>query len=152
MKPKTYLSEIHRLRRMAQRLERKIETLRHRAEGLKSITYDKDRVQTSPANTIEAAVVELVDLETRLAEVSHRYAETARIRTKQILDMDNAQYAELLYLRYVDDGRNGKGNTLDDVAEEMNYSAQHIRRLHGQALQAFGNLYLKDATRCDKRK
>ena len=117
-----------------------------------AIRYDKDKVQTSPANAIEEAVVELVDLETRLAEVSHRYAETARIRTKQILDMDNAQYAELLYLRYVDDGRNGKGNTLDDVAEEMNYSAQHIRRLHGQALQAFGNLYLKDATRCDKRK
>lgn len=152
MKPKAYLSEIHRLKRMAERLERKTQMLRHRAEGLKGITYDKDKVQTSPANAIEEAVTELVDLETKLAEVYQHYAETARIRTKQILDMDNAQYAELLYLRYVDDGRNGKGNTLDDVAEEMNYSAQHIRRLHGQALQAFGNLYLIDATRCYKRK
>lgn len=142
MKPKTYLSEIHRLKRMAERLERKIETLRHRAEGLKGITYDKDRVQTSPANTIEATVVELVDLETRLAEVSHRYAETARIRTKQILDMDNAQYAELLYLRYVDDGRNGKGNTLDDVAELMHYSPSWVKKAHGRALQIFGNKYL----------
>lgn len=146
MKPKTYLSEIHRLRRMAQRLERKIETLRHRAEGLKGITYDKDKVQTSPANAIEDAVSELVDLESRLAEVSHKYAEAVRIRTDQILDMENAQYAELLYLRYVDDGKNGKGNTLDDVAEEMHYSFKYVRNLHGKALQEFGRMYLKDVT------
>lgn len=127
-------------------LERKIELLRHRAEGLKGITYDKDKVQTSPANAIEDAVSELVDLESRLAEVSHKYAEAARIRTNQILDMENAQYAELLYLRYVDDGKNGKGNTLDDVAEEMHYSFKYVRNLHGKALQEFGRLYLKDVT------
>lgn len=131
---------------MTQRLERKIETLRHRAEGLKGITYDKDKVQTSPANTIEDAVSELVDLESRLAEVSHKYAEAARIRTNQILDMENAQYAELLYLRYVDDGKNGKGNTLADVADMMNYSMDWTRRLHGRALQAFGEKYMKEDT------
>ena len=143
MKPKTYLSEIHRLKRMTLSLERKIETLRHRAEGLKGITYDKDKVQTSPANAIEEAVVELVDLETRLVEVSHRYAEAARIRTDQILDMDDPRYAELLFLRYVDDGKDGKGNTLADVADMMNYSLDWTFRLHGMALQAFGNKYLK---------
>ena len=143
MKPKTYLSEIHRLKRMTQRLEHKIETLRNRAEGLKGITYDKDKVQTSPANAIEEAVVELVDLETRLVEVSHRYAEAARIRTDQILDMDDPRYAELLFLRYVDDGKDGKGNTLADVADMMNYSLDWTFRLHGMALQAFGNKYLK---------
>lgn len=146
MKPKTYLSEIHRLKRMTLSLERKIETLRHRAEGLNGITYDKDKVQTSPANTIEAAVVELVDLETRLVEVSHRYAEAARIRTDQILDMDDPRYAELLFLRYVDDGKDGKGNTLADVADMMNYSMDWTRRLHGRALQAFGAKYMKEDT------
>ena len=142
MKPKTYLSEIHRLRRMAQRLERKIETLRHRAEGLKGITYDKDRVQTSPANAIEEAVTELVDVEAKFAEVSHRYSEAVRIRTDQILDMEDARYAELLFLRYVDDGKTGKGNTLDDVAELMHYSPSWVKKAHGRALQIFGNKYL----------
>jgi len=143
MKPKTYLSEIHRLKRMTLRLESKIEALRHRAEGLKGITYDKDKVQASPENTMEEALAELVDLEQRLVEVSHKYAETARIRTEQILSMDDARYAELLFLRYVDDGKDGKGNTLADVADMMNYSLDWTFRLHGMALQAFGNKYLK---------
>lgn len=144
MEPKTYLSEIRHLKRMADTLERKRETLIQQAGGLKAITYDKDKVQTSQANLLEEAVIRIADLDTKLAAVTKRYTAAVAIRTEQIMALNKPEYRELLLLRYVDDGKEGKGNTLDEIAERMGYTYSWTRKLHGRALQEFGKQYLNN--------
>ena len=146
MTAKQYLSRVHQLRRQCESLERKILLLRAKAEGLRGITYDKDKVMTSPTNTIEEAVTELVNLESRYKELIIRYSEAITTRIDQIQGLEDPRYVEVLTLRYIEEephARNGQ-LTFDDIAEEMHYSTKHIRSLHGAALQTFANKYLKD--------
>lgn len=45
MTAKEYLSEIQKYKRIAGSMEMRMEELRTQAEGVKAITYDKDRIQ-----------------------------------------------------------------------------------------------------------
>ena len=149
MTAKQYLGRVHHLRRQCESLERKIMLLRAKAEGLRAITYDKDKVQVSPTNTIEEAVTELVNLESRYKELIIRYSEAITTRIDQIQGLEDPRYAEVLMMRYIEEephARNGQ-MTFDDIAEEMHYSVSRIRFLHGAALQAFAKKYLQDNTK-----
>lgn len=149
MTAKQYLSRVHHLRRQCESLERKIMLLRTKAEGLRAITYDKDKVQVSPTNTIEEAVVELTNLEDRYRHLIVAYSEAISTRIEQIQSLPDSRHSEVLMLRYIEEEPNAPGGrmTFDDIAEEMHYSRIQIVRLHGQALQAFEERYLKNDTK-----
>ena len=150
MTAKQYLGRVHHLRRQCESLERKIMLLRTKAEGLRAITYDKDKVQVSPTNTIEEAVTELVNLEMRYHGMIIAYSKTISTCIEQIQAMDDPRHAELLMLRYIEEepkATNGQ-LTFDDIADKMHYSKMQILRLHEQALGAFFNKYEEDVTKC----
>ena len=149
MTAKQYLSRVHHLRRQCESLERKILILRTKAEGLRAITYDKDKVQVSPTNTIEEAVTELMHLENVYHDYIVAYSEAITKRIQQIQALPDARLAEVLMMRYIQEEPKAPGGrmTFDDIAEEMHYSRIQIVRLHGQALQAFEERYLKDDTK-----
>lgn len=56
---------------------------------------------------------------------------------KQIDGMENLTYSRLLHLRYL------TGLSLCKIADRLYYSYDYVRELHGHALQAFGDKYLK---------
>ena len=145
MTAKQYLSRVHHIRRQCEALERKIMLLRTKAEGLRAITYDKDKVQVSPTNTIEEAVVELMNLEARYKELIIRYSEAITTRIEQIQNLDDPRYAEVLMLRYInEEPKAPRGQkSFDDIADEMGYKYDHVLHLHGMALKAFTEKYLK---------
>lgn len=146
MTAKQYLGRVHQLRRQCESLERRILLLRAKAEGLRGITYNKDKVQVSPTNTIEEAVTELVNLESRYKELIIRYSEAITTRIEQIQGLDDPRHIEVLTLRYIEEeprARNGQ-LSFDDIADRMHYSTKHIRHLHGAALQTFADKYLND--------
>ena len=150
MTAKQYLSRVHHLRRQCESLERKIMLLRTKAEGLRAITYDKDKVQVSPTNTIEEAVTELANLETHYHGLIIEYSRTITACIEQIQSMDDPKHSELLMLRYIEEeprATNGQ-LTFDDIADKMHYSKMQILRLHEQALEAFFDKYEEDVTRC----
>ena len=150
MTAKQYLGRVHHLRRQCESLERKIMLLRAKAEGLRGITYDKDKVQVSPSNTIEEAVTELVNLESRYKELIIRYSEAITTRIDQIQGLEDPRYAEVLMMRYIEEepkATNGQ-LTFDDIADKMHYSKMQILRLHEQALISFFNKYEEDVTKC----
>lgn len=144
MTAKQYLEKVHYLRKRCDSIDRRLRFLRARAEGMRGISYDRDRVQTSPHNQLEAAVVDMVAIETKYAALLAEYTEAVEIRAKQITSMDDARYAEILWLRYIETTDHGRPMTLDDIADEMGYSVSHVTRLHGAALQAFAREYGKD--------
>ena len=54
-----------------------------------------------------------------------------------ILGMDNPIHVQVLYGRYV------KGRSLSAIANELAYSYDRIKHVHGEALQAFDEKYLR---------
>lgn len=145
MSPKEYLQSLQTLRERYFRAVEDVQQIRSMMESAGAIRYDKLNVQTSPDND------QLADYVVRLEKAvsnSERLAKQYMDRFDQVreqIDMISPQlYSDILYLRYIG------GYSLWKIADEMNYSFQHIRRMHGRALYEFGIVFsevLKDATR-----
>ena len=138
MTAKEYLMEIQRCKRAMETLGQKAEQLRAEMEGLKAITYDKDRVQVSPSNRMEELMPRLIDIEERYGEMIFKYHTAILVRTEQINNIGREDYAEILRLRYLGDRR----MTLEEIAVKTHRSFDRVRHLHGEALAAFGRKYL----------
>ena len=126
---KEYLLQLSNLEHQIRRLEWDIADTESRL-GVRGLSYDRDKVQTSAADPMAAVFAELDKLERRETLL---IAELKRRRTRIIVQIGRLRepLATLLELRYV------KCLRLDKVAESMNYSYDHIRRLHGEALKEF---------------
>lgn len=141
MTAKEYLLKIQTYRKAMIRTEQTIEELYASAGGLKGITYDSDKVQTTPENHMEIAFAR-IDMERRkLADQSVKYAEAVRVRIERIAALDNPTYSEVLSLRYIDLERGGRLKTFDKIGRKMGYSEIQVKRLHGKALEAFRKKY-----------
>ena len=125
-----------------EKLQQELEALYTQAQGLKAITYDKDRVQVSPGNTLEDLMVLIneASAEYSKAITTERLAAEKKIKklldkidkaTSQIDSMENIQHSQILRLRYVD------GKRWEEIACDMGYTFRHVIRIHGEALQAF---------------
>lgn len=142
MTAKEYLLQIRTLRRRCESLENQLQELRTQAEGVKAITYDKDRVQTSPENRMEILMLRIVDIESKYVKTLANCHAAIQIREKQIAGLDNQLFAEVLTLRYIDN------RSFDDMARIIQqkypgkvYRNDYIRHVHGWALKAFENKY-----------
>lgn len=98
--------------------------------GGKTVRYDSDGgTHERKGNPVENAYCALADYE---AEADRLLQEmnTARQRAEKLIASvpDQAQ-REVLTRRYI------IGQRWEDIAESMNYSRQHVTRLHGYALQ-----------------
>lgn len=142
MTAKEYLTKIQTYRRIMQAYADRIEELSHDASGLKAIVYDKDRVQTSPQDHMEAVFVKIDREAEKYAKARARYEREVRKRMAQIEQMDKPEHAELLRWRYVEVKRNGEPYNLFEVAKKMHMSFDWVRHLHGKALEEFKKKFL----------
>lgn len=142
MTAKEYLLEIQKFKRTADALGEKAEALRTEMEGLKAITYDRDRVQVSPTNRVEELMPRLVELEEKYGDAILEYHKAVQIRTQQIAEIGRSDYSEILRLRYVETNKYGRRYTLEEIAVKTHRSFDRVAHLHGEALQAFGRKYL----------
>ena len=150
---KTYLNKAHHLRRQCEALERKILLIRTKAEGLRAVTYNKDKIQISPTNVLEDAVLELDHLEKRYRRMITKYTTEIETRIQQIESLPDPRQVEVLMLRYIYDEPAAPGGqmTFDDIADTMHYAKITVLRIHGQALQEFSQRYkmiLNDTIDC----
>ena len=142
MKAKEYLLEIQRLKKRCISLQLKLDELRTQAAGVKAITYDKDKVQTSPQNNLEHMMLRIVDLEGKYIKTIADYHAAIHLREKQIEGLQNPDYEELLRLRYLETGNDGEKMRLEEIALRMHRSYNRVKHLHGEALEAFRRKYL----------
>ena len=97
------------------------------------IRYDLDKVQTSPEDRLSQSVADLVAVERRQKRQIERLMSDIAKAEKLIEVMPTPEYRELIRLRYVSGGL--KLMTWEQVAEQMGYSADHVRgKLHGKAI------------------
>lgn len=145
MKPKEYLSKVMQLKRRYKNALEELEYVRSMASGVTAIRYDKDQVQTSPENDQMANyMIRLEKAEKRALKLSEEYFDQANLIRDQINSITPGNYSDILYLRYV------RGMRLWEIADELNYSHEWVRILHGRALNEFGKRFpesLKEQTK-----
>lgn len=130
---KSYLSGIGRMKRELNLLLARREELTGPA-GVTAIRYDKDKVQTSPSNTFEAALVNMID-KTAADDARIRYlrSEIER-RTKQIKSL-RGKTGAVLYCRYVAE------MTWAQTCRRLDISYRTAMKLHTRGLSRFRDMY-----------
>lgn len=128
--PKEYLRQLRRLEICIEQRQEELNRLRELI-GCNAIDYG-ERVQTSPsADSIPNEVIRRAELEADISRKIERFLQLKHKIINEIQSLDNAVYVSILYKRYVE------YKSLDEIAEKMNYSYVHMKRLHGYALQKF---------------
>lgn len=89
----------------------KLEDLFWKATGQGAMDYSKVRVQTSPVNSMERCIVEMVDFERKLAKDEQELRK----------DIKAVEFSPVLMLRYV------YGYKWKDVAKKLNLSVAHVK-------------------------
>lgn len=139
MNPKTYLLQIQKLEIKIRQLKRERDEIAS-VIGLSGSSLDGERVSRSAKN--EAPFVRLVEkineIENKLSTLLNNYVDKKNEIISQIHAMENENYMNLLYKKYVE------GKRLNVIADEMGYSYRQVNRIHGYALLKFGNAFLKD--------
>lgn len=133
MKPKEYLSRALHYKRRYQNALEDLEYIRSMATGLTAIRYDKDQVQTSPdSDQLANYMIRLERAERRALKASEEYFTAYEQIWDQVAQIGPQLYSDVLYLRYI------KGKKLYEIADEMAYSYEFMRKIHGRALREFG--------------
>ena len=97
------------------------------------IRYDKDKVQTSPADKMSEMVEELMSIERQQQKQVAKLKANLDKAEKLISAMPTPEYRELIRLRYISGGL--KPLTWEKIADQMGYGVDHVRgKLHGKAI------------------
>lgn len=138
MTAKEYLQQLRMLDIKIRHRKEQVEELRALAMCLGSFASDGDRVQTSGSgDRMSEQVARYVDLQAEVEEMIRGYTERKDRIIREIHELSDARYVEVLFKRYVEFKR------LDVIASEMGYTYEWIRMVHGHALQAFSREYLE---------
>lgn len=138
---KTWFSQIRKEQYEIEHLKRMISNAE---AGLlpSGIRYDKDKVQTSPQDTMSKVIAKAVDmqreLEQSIAELQERHIEAEQL----IKQLDNSDEREVLRYYYMD-VEQGKPLTWEQVGIRMNYYKRHVLRIHGKALYNLAQIVRK---------
>ena len=135
-KKKKFLNSYPKARRDVERLEEQLEELRANKMSLKVVNDGMPK--GSGTSDLSAYAARMDELERSLIEKRYiRIQEFAKVQDA-IEEMEDDQEKLLLTYRYL------RGMTWERVAEKMNYSWQHVHKIHARALQNF-----KHAIECD---
>lgn len=138
MTAKEYLQQLRMLDIKIRHRKEQVEELRALAMCSGSFASDGDRVQTSGSgDRMSEQVARYVDLQAEVEEIIRGYTERKDRIIREIHELSDARYVEVLFKRYVEFKR------LDVIASEMGYTYEWIRMVHGHALQAFSRKYFE---------
>ena len=100
--------------------------------GIAGISYDKDRVQSSPDPDKFAKIFAEIDEEEERLAMMKRKLTFIRVKIiKQIHELSDDKHKDVLYYIYVD------GKNLKKAAQAMCFSYDYVKEIHIAALQAF---------------
>lgn len=141
MTTKEYLMQVNKSRNTIKQYEEELERLRIQAAGLRAVTYDSDRVQTSPDDHMLNTMAKLIDTEAEYTEIIKSHHELIIRITEQINALPDSNHVEILRQRYLIPYRNGQLTPFKVIARRTHRSIDGCWHLHGEALQAFTKRY-----------
>lgn len=131
MTAKEYLQEIAKYKRMIETKIKQRKKLRESLSFIEGVSYEKDRVQSSPHDKLSENVVRVVDMDREIENAIEQYNEELMRRVDQINSLAKAEFIEILTERYVDE------LSFEQIAVNINYSYHYTCQLHGEALREF---------------
>lgn len=134
MTPKEYLSQVKYL---DDEINTKIEQIDNLRSKITSVSSPQlgDKVQTSNTQDFTDAINKIIDEEQRLTD---KIDELVNLKCKinsEIEGIENPLFRVVLINYYV------LGLNLAKISEKYNYQPNYVRKVHGWALQEFGNKY-----------
>ena len=139
MTGKEYFIKIRNARDTQNSLARQVEELRAMAEAIGGFDYAKPNVQSSPTNATEERIVRLVDTLKEYEAAVIKFSSMVLEAEARLSELSRSEYVEVIRFRYMDK----KHHTWGWISEEMGYTEQRIREIHGEALDEFERRYLK---------
>lgn len=146
MSAKNYLNRVRILNIAINSKISQLKELNEMKTAVGSPTITDDPVQTSKSG--EAPYTRIVE---RIAEIEQEirddiscYTDTKARIIEEISALSRPEYVDLLVRRYSNFER------LEQIAYEMHYSYDHVRRLHGLALSEFEKLYPDKCRRAEQ--
>jgi hypothetical protein len=141
LKAKDFMSQaLHIDQRINNNIEQ-IHSLRELATKATATLTDVKVSGTRNVSRMEDAIVKMVELESDINEDVARLVALKREIVSVVNRVDNPSYQTLLSLRYL------CFKTWEQMAEKMNYSIQHLHRIHGGALEAVETVLRHDRAR-----
>jgi DNA-directed RNA polymerase specialized sigma subunit len=129
MTAKEYLAQAYRIdKRINSKLEQ-ISSYRDLANKVTSIISDIPHSSTRDISSIENVICKIIDLENEVNDDIDYLVELKRSMVFMIKQIKNPEHQTLLELRYL------CYHSWEKIAVEMDYSLQHIFRLHNSALK-----------------
>lgn len=136
MTAKEYLLQIKEQNKEIRKQQEYIQRLKD-SLGIAGISYDKDRVQSSPEPDKFAKIFGQIDEEEqKLSEMKEELVRTRVEIINQIHQLEDSKHQNVLYIVYVD------GKNLKKAAQAMCFSYDYVKEIHIAALQAFEQKFL----------
>lgn len=130
---KEYLREIKVKRNQLKRFKDRRSSL-HLDVSFGGIDYSADRVQVTPQNKLEIAMIKLSDrmayLDRKIAELSVEIDD----RINSIEAIENGNYRDILFKHYAE------YKSFEQISVEMGYVYNYTCNLHGEALKELTQL------------
>lgn len=125
---KEYLNGIKYKRRQLDRFKRRRADL-HLDVSFGGIDYSADRVQSTPQNKMENAMIKLSErmayLDRRILELSIEIDD----RLSSIESLENGTYRDILFKHYAE------YKSFEQISVEMGYAYNYTCNIHGEALK-----------------
>ncbi len=137
MTAKRYLRSLERLDMMINQKLEELSSLKATLTAIGGMDYSGERVRSSrsPDAPYEKTIEKIADLNAEIDAEIDRFVDEKHKIINQIQGLDNTTYVQVLYKRYVEYKR------LGEIAVEMGFTYQYVRRLHGEALLEFERSY-----------
>jgi hypothetical protein len=136
-----YLGQVEVLNVRIDQKRKELERIQNEAYGVKGMRYDTDRVQTSPVDHMPDMVIRCIELESEIQKDIERNIEFRHRIIYQIQGLPDIRHVQVLYSKYVE----LKDNS--DIASEMSYAEDYVRKLIGIALGEFERRYRRSFRR-----
>lgn len=141
MRASEYLGQIKILTLRIAQKQGELERIRNEASGIRAMAYDSDRVQSSPTDRMPDLVIRCIEIEKEIQEDIERNIEIRHQIINQIQGLPDIRHVQVLYSKYVE----LKDNS--DIASEMSYAEDYVRKLIGIALGEFERRYRRSFRR-----
>lgn len=125
---KRYLSQVYALNCRIENKKSERDQLRELATSVSSFANTEIVQTSSNQDKMGDTVAKIVDLETEITATIVEYLSKKEEVIKTIESVENINMYNLLYKRYVE------GKPLTSIAEEMGFSEDYVKHLHGDAL------------------
>ncbi len=132
MTAKEYLQQVRTIDVKIRQLKEQLFELTTLMQSPGGVKYDKPPGnEKSNKSVLEKNVIKKMELEREITEQLNDSKGKKAETTLVIQQLDNVNYVQVLYKRYVE------LKSYRKIAEEMGYSVQNIFKLHQAALEAF---------------